>query len=76
MALHALTHPTLDVPGCFGCKAASVAVGFHMCPGGKEEWHGPTIRERQNLELSLAEKRGNKIEPVKQSNYYGPVHAS
>lgn len=24
MALHARTHPGLDVPGCFGCKAAGI----------------------------------------------------
>lgn len=25
--LHTRTHPNLDVPGCFGCKAASVNFG-------------------------------------------------
>lgn len=26
MSLHRRTHPNLDVPGCFGCKAATVQV--------------------------------------------------
>lgn len=27
MILHTRTHPTLDVPGCFACRVASVNVG-------------------------------------------------
>jgi hypothetical protein len=73
MALHLRTHPT-PVDGCFGCKALSVSVGFHFIPGGKEEFHGPTIVERQKNELKMAEMHGNKIEPVHtRANVWAPV---
>lgn len=32
MILHSRTHPTLDVPGCFGCRVASVHVGAAALP--------------------------------------------
>jgi hypothetical protein len=63
MALHARTHPTLDVEGCYGCQLASVAIGFHMCPGGKAEWHGATINERRERMIAEAKKKGSTIEP-------------
>jgi hypothetical protein len=32
MVKHAETHPSLDVPGCFGCKVATVAVAASATP--------------------------------------------
>lgn len=32
MVLHQRTHPTLDVPGCFGCRCAHVAVAPSATP--------------------------------------------
>lgn len=32
MIKHQETHPTLDVPGCFGCKVASVTVPASVTP--------------------------------------------
>jgi len=32
MVKHAQTHPGLDVPGCFGCKVATVAVAASATP--------------------------------------------
>lgn len=46
---------------CFGCHCKSIRLGF---VGGQEEFHGPTIRERQRYyEDSDAFKQG-KIEKV------------
>lgn len=73
MALHAQTHPTLDVPDCYACKVAGVAIGFHASPGGKAEFHGATINQRREKILADAKRMGTNIEPVHQSNYYGPV---
>lgn len=73
-ALHARTHPTLDVPDCYGCKAASVDIGFHMCPGGKAEWHGATINQRRERMISDAAKNGSTLEPKHTSaNAWAPT---
>lgn len=46
---------------CFACHVKTIRLGF---VGGKEEFHGPTIRERQRqYEESPAFKEG-KIEKV------------
>jgi hypothetical protein len=46
---------------CFKCHVKGVTFGY---PYGKEEFHGPTIRERQKEIVSDAEKQGRSIEPV------------
>lgn len=33
--LHLENHPTLDIPGCFGCKA--VWINFGTVPGGSQD---------------------------------------
>lgn len=61
--LHEQTHPTLDVEDCFACKITHQNLGFHMCPGGKEEWHGATINERRERMIAEAAKKGSRVEP-------------
>lgn len=56
---HREKHPEY-VPGCFGCKAASV-VGFSL-QGGREQWHDEAslgAREKQ----AIADARRGGIEP-------------
>jgi hypothetical protein len=46
---------------CFRCHIKGIRLGYTH---GKEDFHGPTIRERQReIEASNAAK-GNSIEPV------------
>lgn len=60
--LHAQTHPDLDVPGCDGCKFASVGFKYTY---GKETWRNSTIRSFAEREFAIAEKRGQpKPEPI------------
>lgn len=46
---------------CFGCHIKSVRLGFTQ---GKEEFHGPTIRERQEKTVLDAKINGYNAEPV------------
>ena len=46
---------------CFKCHVKSVRLGFTM---GKEEFHGPTIKERQEKIISDAKINGYNPEPV------------
>ena len=46
---------------CFGCHVRTVNLGFTY---GKEDFHGPTIRERQRKTVEDAAINGYKAEPV------------
>jgi hypothetical protein len=46
---------------CFGCHVRSVRLGFTQ---GKEEFHGPTIRERADQAIKEAKINGYNPEPV------------
>lgn len=46
---------------CFGCHLKTVNIGFTH---GKDDFHGPTIKERQDHQVSQAEAAGIKAEPV------------
>jgi hypothetical protein len=47
---------------CFGCHVKSVDLGFRY---GKENFHGPTIRERQQHIVSDAAAKGIHAVPAK-----------
>lgn len=46
---------------CFKCHINTVSIGFSA---GKEDFHGPTIRERQNKTIQEANASGRTIEPA------------
>lgn len=46
---------------CFACHLKGIRLGFSH---GKEDFHGPTIRERQRQQEAQAEAAGIKAEPV------------
>lgn len=46
---------------CFGCHVKTINLGFAH---GKEDFHGPTIRERQRQQEAQAQAAGIKAEPV------------
>ena len=46
---------------CFACHVKSVNLGFTY---GKEDFHGPTVRERQQQQVADAAKNGVNAEPV------------
>lgn len=46
---------------CFGCHIKSIRLGFS---NGKEDFHGPTIKERQDLQMAQATQAGINAEPV------------
>lgn len=46
---------------CFACHIKTVRLGFTQ---GKEEFHGPTIRERQDQAIKEAKINGYNPEPV------------
>ena len=48
---------------CFSCHVRSVRLGFTY---GKEDFHGPTVVERQREQMRQAESAGIKAEPVGQ----------
>ncbi len=59
-------HWSLDVcPGLtdsereFGEKVRSVCLNF-VAAGGKDDWHGPTVKERVDEMYTNAEKYGNR----------------
>lgn len=46
---------------CFACHVKSVRLGFTH---GKEDFHGPTIAERQRQTVEQAKINGYNAEPV------------
>lgn len=46
---------------CFKCHVRGIRLGFSY---GKDDFHGPTIRERQREQERQAEAAGIKAEPV------------
>lgn len=46
---------------CFRCHVRSIRIGFSH---GKEDFHGPTIRERQEQAVREAKEAGVDIAPV------------
>lgn len=46
---------------CFKCHVKTVNLGFTY---GKEDFHGPTIRERQDKIVSDAKINGYNAEPI------------
>lgn len=46
---------------CFKCHVSTIRLGFSQ---GKEEFHGPTIAERQRLQEKQAADAGIKAERV------------
>lgn len=59
-AIHAAQHPTPE-DGCYACKLDSVHLGFTW---GREDFHGPTIKERQDKQIAECAADGVDIEPV------------
>lgn len=48
-------------PVCFKCHISTVNLGFSY---GKENFHGPTIKERQDQQNAQATQAGINAEPV------------
>ena len=48
---------------CFGCHLKTIRLGFTH---GKEDFHGPTIKERQESQVSQARAAGIDAQPVGQ----------
>jgi len=46
---------------CFACHLKGIRLGFTH---GKQDFHGPTIRERQREQEAQASAAGIKAEPV------------
>lgn len=46
---------------CFGCHVKTIRLGFTY---GQEDFHGPTIRERQAKTVEDAKINGYTAEPV------------
>lgn len=46
---------------CFACHVKTVNIGFTH---GKDDFHGPTIKERQDLQVKQAADAGITAEPV------------
>jgi len=46
---------------CFKCHIGTVNLGFTY---GKEDFHGPTIKERQDKQVADAKINGYNAEPV------------
>jgi cytochrome c5 len=46
---------------CFKCHIGTVNLGFTY---GKEDFHGPTIKERQEKQVADAKINGINAEPV------------
>lgn len=46
---------------CFGCHVKTIRLGFTY---GQEDFHGPTIRERQRKTVEDAKINGYNAEPV------------
>lgn len=60
---HLFTFDVLPRRGaiCFKCHVSSVRLGFTH---GKEDFHGPTIKERQDNQVAQAKAAGINAEPV------------
>lgn len=48
-------------PVCFGCHIKTIRLGFTH---GKEDFHGPTIKERQDQQVAQATAAGIEARPV------------
>jgi hypothetical protein len=48
-------------PVCFKCHVKNIRIGFTH---GKEDFHGPTVRERQQQQVKEAAAAGINAEPV------------
>ena len=48
-------------PICFKCHVKTIRIGFTH---GQEDFHGPTIAERQRKQVADAAAEGRTIEPV------------
>ena len=48
-------------PVCFKCHVKSIRLGFTH---GKEDFHGPTLGERQRQQVAEAAKNGINAAPV------------
>ena len=59
-AAHDAAHPQ-PVDGCFACKVSRIHLGFTW---GREDFHGPTITERQREQERVCAEDGVKAEPV------------
>jgi hypothetical protein len=46
---------------CFGCHIKGIRLGFKH---GQEDFHGPTIKERQDKTIAEARANGLNPEPV------------
>jgi hypothetical protein len=46
---------------CFGCHLRGIRIGFAH---GKENFHGDTIKQRQDLQMKQASDAGIVAEPV------------
>ena len=46
---------------CFGCHLKTIRIGFTH---GKEDFHGPTIKERQDAQVAQANANGIDAQPV------------
>jgi hypothetical protein len=46
---------------CFKCHVGSIRLGFSH---GKEDFHGPTIKERQQQQVAQAKAAGIDAQPV------------
>ncbi len=46
---------------CFKCHVGSIRLGFSH---GKEDFHGPTIKERQDQQVAQAKAAGIDAQPV------------
>jgi hypothetical protein len=46
---------------CFKCHVGSIRLGFSH---GKEDFHGPTIKERQDQQVAQAKAAGINAQPV------------
>lgn len=48
---------------CFGCHIKGIHLGFTY---GKDNFHGDTIKQRQDEQVRVATEAGRSIEPVGQ----------
>lgn len=46
---------------CFGCHVKGIYLGFTY---GKDNFHGDTIKQRQDQQIQQATEAGRTIEPV------------
>lgn len=51
---------------CFGCHVRTISLGFRY---GKENFHGPTIRERQNKIVQDAKINGVNAVPASEYGF-------